>query len=578
MMDILQAFDLRVSVRILAVTDGAIELWNDPPLEPPPASSNRGFTLREMARALWDAPEANYPYTRFIVDHAVHGTGAFAKVSRKEMDDGKERTWTQYDNFRFDVPEFRLANYDQVWLFGFWPGNPNTDGTYATPGNRKQLSESELKKLAAFMNAGGGVFATGDHGLLGMHLAGDVPRVRAMRRWHSRGLSDDVPSNMQGDRIDTIVPVATTSGGLPVVHFDDQSDDVPKPLGLKRYSLWDGLLSTIHDQAISRRHAPHPLLCSPLGAIDRLPDHMHEGIVREDGEVQLTGKDQTGADEFPGGSNRPRPEVIAWTTVRGGDVIYDDTFKLGSSSVIHRTVPVVSVYDGERAKVGRVVVDSTWHNWLDINVRGTGAGRPVTGLTGNNLELVHYYVRNIAQWLASPAKREAMRNGRFFTVVAGTGGWSELRNDRFLLGSRAHDVLGQVASPCERSGFVFDGWLDDLKVAAAGGGVRTHALTLPPEDFASFHILGAMVEAVFDVIPELEALSRTKRSEKGDCGNAVDALAARLREARHEGVRSLVAAWRGSLKATGEILDLIDGRPSPRVGVAASAPAGDEVV
>lgn len=74
-------FDLKLTLRILIVTDGAINLW-DIPAEPAGQGSNEGFTLRETARALWDAPGDLYPYTRFVVDHAIHGTGPMTVRSR----------------------------------------------------------------------------------------------------------------------------------------------------------------------------------------------------------------------------------------------------------------------------------------------------------------------------------------------------------------------------------------------------------------------------------------------------------------------------------------------------------------
>lgn len=544
-------YDLGVRLHILVVTDGAISLW-DVPTEP--AGNNEGFTLRQMARALWDRPTTTYPYTYFKIDHAIHGTGPLSRTVRSELDPetGKTRVWTQYDGFRFDDPGFNLAAYTQVWFFGFWPGNPNQNGQFSTPQHRPQLSAAELQRLAAWMNAGGGVFATGDHGMLGAHLCAELSRVRQMRRWVS-----GVPSSQQSDRIDTIVPVRT-AGGYPEVQFDDQSDAVPKPLRLKRYSLWDATIRMSaggFDLGGLPRTAPHPLLCSPLGAIDILPDHMHEGLVREDAEVRLDAIDPTGAAEFPGGANRPKPEVIAWATVRGEDVVYDD---LGSRSVQHRVVPTIAVYDGQRAKVGRVVVDATWHNWLDINVRGTGAGAPVTGLAGKNLELMNYYFRNIAQWLATPYQREWMRDGLLVHLAANTGGWSELLHMKFAIGQRALDVLGQVTSECERRGFVFEPWLTDaVPITADHNSWR--ALALPSSEFVAGHVLGTMVQEAFELIPELQRMSEEEdpAAQAERSGRALPLLTERMRLARKQGLRDMAAQWRLSLDATAQLVDAI---------------------
>ena len=74
-------------------------------------------------------------------------------------------------NFRFNnASHFTDAMYDQVWLFG-------SSGV--------GLVTAELTILSAFMNNGGGVFATGDHGSLGESLCGSITRVRSMRRWNN---------------------------------------------------------------------------------------------------------------------------------------------------------------------------------------------------------------------------------------------------------------------------------------------------------------------------------------------------------------------------------------------------------
>ena len=551
-------FDLKVTLRILIVTDGAINLW-DIPAEPA-NMDNTGFTLREMASALWDALGSEYPYTRFAIDHAIHGTGEFRSRARVEVEpgNGQTRTWTELDGFRFDHPSFRLGSYNQVWFFGFWPGNPRPDGGYDTPPNRVPLSRRELQVISSWMNAGGGVFATGDHGLLGSHLSGDILRVNQMRRWFDRGLSNDVPSLSGYDRIDTVVPVRRVNG-QPEVQFNDQSDNTPKPLRLKRFTLWDGLLRVAQPASSSKiaalRWAPHPVLCSPLGPIDILPDHMHEGLVREDDEVELDGRGMAGEKEFPGGSDRPRPEVIAWSTVQGGNVVYDDA---GNARILeHRVVPTVSVYDGERVSVGRIVVDSTWHNWLDVNVRGSGGGPQATGLQGRNRELVHCYVRNIAQFLASASQRQAMRDGLFLYVVTHTSGWAELLGDEKYLGQRASNVLGQVAAECTRSGLVFEPWIRDEHVAGAMQ-MKLGKLALPSKDFVMESVLGPMVEAIFELVPSLPRANGEQDVQREDTMATFERIGARLRTAQRKGVVAMSAEWRESLRNGAAVLDAID--------------------
>jgi hypothetical protein len=133
------------------------------------------------------------------------------------------------------------------------------------------------------------------------HLSGNILRVREMRRWFDLGLSNDVPSVAGYDRFDTVVPVRQVDGH-PEVTFDDQSDNTPKalrpnssPSGMARSSCTaPGAV-----QAGCHQMGPHPVLCSPLGPIAILRDHVHEDLVREDDEVELNGLDAYGAPESP---------------------------------------------------------------------------------------------------------------------------------------------------------------------------------------------------------------------------------------------------------------------------------------
>ena len=79
-------------------------------------------------------------------------------------------------NFNFNTAAIpvTVANYDQIWLFG----------VNATP-----LQAAERTRIEAFMQAGGGVFATGDHSSLGFGMGAHIPRARSMRDWSSVPMS-----------------------------------------------------------------------------------------------------------------------------------------------------------------------------------------------------------------------------------------------------------------------------------------------------------------------------------------------------------------------------------------------------
>jgi hypothetical protein len=178
------------------------------------------------------------------------------------------------------ITELNLSKYDELWLFG--------NGAAET----HKLEEDEIKAIKDFMDAGGGVFATGDHDDLGAALSSKIPRVSKMRRWEM-----DKPPGLGRQRNTTLQPrypagheeavtvkrkrvapgtsdPGTTDSvlgeGVDTFPFDNQSDDIPQDIIVKRYSI----ASPYWWEAHSR---PHPLLCSKEGVIDVLPDHMHEG-------------------------------------------------------------------------------------------------------------------------------------------------------------------------------------------------------------------------------------------------------------------------------------------------------------
>ena len=133
------------------------------------------------------------------------------------------------------------------------------------------------------MQAGGGVFATGDHDGLGSALCGRIPRVRYMRNgirspttawgyrpWRSR-TGSATPA-----RVDTLQPGATDSSATPLnFFFDDQSDDIPQKLKVLIPS--------------------HPAVQGATGVLTVFPDHMHEGEVIVPGGAQLTQTQATDA-------------------------------------------------------------------------------------------------------------------------------------------------------------------------------------------------------------------------------------------------------------------------------------------
>ncbi|WP_396152166.1 hypothetical protein [Flavobacterium sp.] len=273
---------------------------------------------------------------------------------------------SQINNFNFQT-SVTLNTFDQVWLFGINSGSG--------------LSATELPIMENYMNGGGGVFATGDHGSLGSALCGNIPRVKDMRFW------TDLPSDitdqnaaMRGAfRNDTNRP----SSGSTSMFFDNQSDSIPQVIAPRIFS--GGL--------------PHPLLSispsiRPSAIIDVMPDHPHEGECKPERTFSVNGVAVTS-------QNIATSFVLSGSTINNGNG--------GKTPTIAHSFPSIGVWDGRLANVGRIVVDSTWHHFVNINLNGEGsqgsgfsnddlAGRQ-TGLNANDYTAIKQYFMNIATWM-----------------------------------------------------------------------------------------------------------------------------------------------------------------------------------
>lgn len=347
------------------------------------------------------------------------------------------------ENFSFAAHD--LSQYDQIWLLGYGSG---------------VLPVDQQAAIAKFMNAGGGVFATGDHASLGSALAGNLPRVRSMRHWSAP------PPPLGVTRVDTTRPDASN-----VVVFENQSDDIPQKLRLKFYEWRRG--------AWTREVYPHPVLCSRWGAIDEFPDHMHEGeVVVPDDLDQVMSLGGATFDEYPRDSSGQRvsPEVVAWgyTTGRASPAVMGDVHVGDPGPANARWTGAVGVYDGKRCGVGRVVVDSTWHHFFDINLIGdNAANRPsVTdprapiwrkGFTYSPqgqavLDKFDQYIRNIVRWLSPGVGVVGGLDGLVVQTAMTHHVREVLETTRLspaAIGAYAWEYALRLAPPCTIMQFVF---------------------------------------------------------------------------------------------------------------------------
>ena len=417
-------------VRVLIVTDdffvggtprGGFLRWADQSANAATGDSARQFHLGEFTRCLSDTKWVGFDVELTRAHRATAGTNGMTEAQLK-ADRGADVI-----GFRFDQPftvsgqSRTLADYDMALFFSILVDDPD-------PG-----LAGEAEAIAQFMENGGGFFATGDHANLGATLSGLVPRVRSMRRWWSPNAGPNgepvAPPPLGAQRHDT-----TRAGADNVTNFEDQSDDVPQDIAPALYFAGFAVVNGYP----ATKNLPHPLLCSPDGRVTVLPDHMHEGWVEVPDKLAARTFTLAGNSvrEYPDyiPDNPPTgyvpaplaPEVVATGTVLAGvtSPALDPAHVGDSTPAQGTTFGVIGAWDGHRVGKGRVVVDSTWHHFLDINLSGDrfleDDNLPVSqhqklrgfyvldnsnSLVPNDAyQMIMWYYRNIVYWLI-PANR-----------------------------------------------------------------------------------------------------------------------------------------------------------------------------
>ncbi len=271
-------------------------------------------------------------------------------INTDRMQAGNTYIHNRIVGFRFDnADHFTQDKYDQVWLFGI--------------GSNYALGSNENDIIEDYMNKGGGLFATGDHGALGVSLCGGIPRVKDMRYWdHTAPAPESEVSMVEHRRNDT----NKLKPGETDTNFTNQEDDIPQTIHAKMYN---GL--------------PHYLLSAPTsirpsGIIDIMPDHPHEGEVKPEIEFEVINPKN-------GNEHTIRTQNIATSFVLGG-------IQSGAKApTTPHCFPSIGVFDGRVANVGRIVVDSTWHHFVNINL---------DGFTVDTMNVVKQYFKNISKWIS----------------------------------------------------------------------------------------------------------------------------------------------------------------------------------
>lgn len=315
-----------------------------------------------------------------------------------------------------------LLDYDVVWMIGYDGRNQFPGSTVASGANK--LQAAELAALASFMDAGGGVFATGDHDSIGADMCGHIPRVRVMRAWFgegdgaspmpadftrnfpvvSAGRADTVQKNPLGD-----YDLNNDGSDENHVYFENQSDSIAQPI------------TPVSTPA-------HPILRRNGMDITVYPDHMHEGQTLGDDSLLESHYTHTlpaglapGFVEFPALDGvRETPKVIATGQVLEHSQLYAYSGGVLDAEVATaKTVNTLCAYDGRKVGVGRVVTGATFHHYIDINLTGSsdivsaeqkaragadaakGEGFNYAGASETFADIKAVFV-NIVNWLARP--------------------------------------------------------------------------------------------------------------------------------------------------------------------------------
>lgn len=388
------------------------------------------------------------------------------------------------DNFDFADPATGLlkSRYDVAFFFGF-----DAEGA-------GQLAGTQVDAIARFMQAGGGVFATGDHESLGAALSRDVPRVRNMRYWKQ----SETPDIGNTTRLSTNLP-----GDDGIYEFSDQSDLHPQRLYVNYRSQAGGTGNA------------HPLLQGgALGPIEVFPDHPHEGECRIPADLTTTFTlDGSARDEWPmamGGGGRVAPEMVAITMSHGNQFP-------GKAALTPRSFIAIAAYDGHGAGVGRVATDATWHHFVNTNLDGTQSGlsglQNPPGTDTPDLQRIRQYYRNLATWLMPKNVRRCLR---FPWVIQALNRYPLFEELRIPVlddapGMMLHDIGVQVTAalsrrlpPWQAESLVIDALEDAVGEAQAaqlrGAGERFGGLSARNLGLAA---LGAVTAGTVQVLSEV---------------------------------------------------------------------------
>lgn len=277
-----------------------------------------------------------------------------------------------------------LKLFDEFWVVG-WGNEPNDSEHPAY-----ELTDDEVYDLATWMYRGG-VMVTGDHSqppgdeqcgdehkdLLarGFALGHRIPRAGQLRVWQGPPTNCDSTTLELSDTHNTLA-TDDRGGGTPLSE-NDEFPQLLEELQSLHFLFFYGLDAN-----------GHPI------QIRSFPDHQHEGRVL----VPKT------FDKFwP--PRPPDPEVVA----SGRDKRFPNN---------PRIYELVVAYDGDEAGVGRIVADSSFHHFINLNLRKIPSMDEARNLVpGTPLDQIAQFYANLALWLAPSKLRVSIMEELFFRAA-----------------------------------------------------------------------------------------------------------------------------------------------------------------
>ncbi|MEM9939773.1 MAG: hypothetical protein AAF768_13060 [Pseudomonadota bacterium] len=474
-----------------------------------------GFGIGRVIRWLRESQIAGLSFDVDLANREPQPGSDGEYVDLGEVGPGQYR----YYGWRFDIQptdsieptdaDLVLNRYDIVMFFGWQPGSIGGDDAEILAPGSNPLSDRELRFLTGWMNRGGGVFATGDHGRIGASMCSRIPRVGTMRKWTN---ADGVPpasfdtysQDTWRYRLNTIQPGPTQQQVF--IPASAQTDAIAKPI----FGV------TLRCEPI----APFTLLCYPHPVlehpdyvfIDVMPDHDHEGLCQDPSAIDLNATldfmPSNSNDEYPTISGiQPRPEALA-----SARTTHEFLHEYGPVNA--RSYAIVSAYNGHQINIGRVVVDSTWHQWLDLNIRGFIAE------DGANWDKVGRYFLNVVRYLARRGSEDAGKVSQFLLAsfsYPGAENLSPPSDDILQNGSIIRQHLHNRLGPSSTLEFVlnlieeahprFAAYLNTSIVpltAECSNGTR-HNYGAPRWESIEMTVLGAIYNSTYKHVEELRA-------------------------------------------------------------------------